>query len=116
VLDTVDLPFYPKRIYWIYSVTTGQFRGNHAHKKLKQFFWLVQGSVRIDLSNRSEVKSIFMRANSELLVVNPGLWRKLYDFSSDAIVMVGADSKYDPDDYIRDWDEYLDWSSNSFEK
>jgi len=109
VLDWHELPFQPKRLYWIHSVTPGSTRGNHAHKRLRQFFWLIKGSMSIELSNGLETEKILMQENKELLVVSPGYWRKLFNFSQDAIVVVGADSAYDLNDYIHDWEEFLKW-------
>lgn len=113
VLDSPELPFQPKRLYWIHSVPAGHTRGNHAHKKLSQFFWLIKGNVSIELSDGLETKILLMRENLDLLVVSPGHWRKLSNFSPDAIVLVGADSIYDPKDYIHDWKEFLAWKKVS---
>lgn len=113
ILDSPELPFQPKRLYWIHSVPAGFTRGNHAHKKLQQFFLLIKGSVSIELSDGHETKSLLMHENREVLVVSPGLWRKLSNFSPDAIVIVGADSIYDPEDYIHDWKEFLAWKKVS---
>ena len=109
ILDSPELPFEPKRLYWIHSVPAGLTRGNHAHKKLQQFFWLIKGSVNIELSDGYETKNLSMHENKEILVLSPGFWRKLFNFSPDAIVVVGADAVYDPHDYIHDWEEFLNW-------
>jgi hypothetical protein len=115
ILDSPELPFEPKRLYWIHSVPAGLTRGNHAHKKLQQFFWLIKGSVNIELSDGYETKNLSMHENKEILVVSPGYWRKLFNFSPDAIVVVGADAVYDPHDYIHDWEEFLNWKKISHE-
>jgi hypothetical protein len=115
ILDSPELPFEPKRLYWIHSVPAGLTRGNHAHKKLQQFFWLIKGSVHIELSDGYETKNLSMHENKEILVVSPGYWRKLFNFSPDAIVVVGADAVYDPHDYIHDWEEFLNWKKTSRE-
>jgi dTDP-4-dehydrorhamnose 3,5-epimerase-like enzyme len=115
ILDSPELPFEPKRLYWIHSVPTGLTRGNHAHKKLQQFFWLIKGSVNIELSDGYETKNLSMHENEEILVLSPGYWRKLFNFSPDAIVVVGADAVYDPHDYIHDWEEFLNWKKTSRE-
>ena len=115
ILDSPELPFEPKRLYWIHSVPAGLTRGNHAHKKLQQFFWLIKGSVNIELSDGYETKNLSMHENKEILVVSPGYWRKLFNFSPDAIVVVGADAVYDPHDYIHDWEEFLNWKKTSRE-
>lgn len=115
ILDSPELPFEPKRLYWIHSVPAGLTRGNHAHKKLQQFFWLIKGSVNIELSDGYETKNLSMHENKEILVLPPGFWRKLFNFSPDAIVVVGADAVYDPHDYIHDWEEFLNWKKTSRE-
>lgn len=115
VLDWDLLPFQPKRLYWIHSVTPGSIRGNHAHKKLKQFFWLIKGSMSIELSNGAQTQKILMHENKELLVISPGYWRRLFDFSPNTIVVVGADSPYDPTDYIHNWEDFLKWKKETHE-
>jgi dTDP-4-dehydrorhamnose 3,5-epimerase-like enzyme len=112
ILDSPEMPFRPQRLYWIHSVPLGSTRGNHAHKRLKQFFWLARGTVSIELSNGSETVDIPMSENRELLVVSPGLWRKLHKFSENAVVVVGADKSYDSQDYIHDWQEFMEWKKN----
>ena len=60
-----------------------------------------------------ETKNLSMHENKEILVLSPGYWRKLFNFSPDAIVIVGADAVYDPHDYIHDWEEFLNWKKAS---
>ena len=115
ILDSPELPFQPQRLYWLHSVPPGSTRGNHAHKKLQQFFWLIKGTVNIELSDGLDTQSLLMHENKELLVVSPGHWRKLFNFSNDAIVVVGADAIYDPQDYIHDWNEFLNWKKTTRE-
>jgi dTDP-4-dehydrorhamnose 3,5-epimerase-like enzyme len=115
ILDSPELPFQPQRLYWIHSVPPGSTRGNHAHKKLHQFFWVIRGTVEIELSNGLVRKSLLMHENKELLVVSPGYWRKLFNFSEDAILMVGANATYNPHDYIHDWEEFLNWKKTNHE-
>lgn len=115
ILDSPELPFHPERLYWIHSVPPGSSRGNHAHKKLEQFFWLIKGSVNIELSDGVETQSFLLKENRELLVLSPGYWRKLFNFSDDAVVVVGANAPFDPQDYIHDWEEFLHWKKTSSE-
>jgi hypothetical protein len=109
VLDSPELPFSPSRIYWIHSVPTGASRGNHAHKNLNQFFIALKGSVRIEISDSKSTSLITLSDSSNMLFLESGLWRRLFDFSEDAVILVGADSNYDASDYIHDWEEYLTW-------
>jgi dTDP-4-dehydrorhamnose 3,5-epimerase-like enzyme len=71
--------------------------------------------VDIELSDGKDTKSLSMTANKELLVISPGLWRKLHNFSDDAVVVVGADASYNPQDYIYSWQEYLIWKNTPYD-
>lgn len=109
VLESPELPFNPSRFYWIHSVPMGASRGNHAHKKLNQFFVALKGSVTIEISDSNSTSLVTLAESSKILVLEAGLWRRLFDFSDDAVILVGADSNYDATDYIHDWEEYLSW-------
>jgi dTDP-4-dehydrorhamnose 3,5-epimerase-like enzyme len=104
-MEFSKLPFLPKRLYW-------QIRGNHAHKRLRQIFWLTSGTVEIELTNGTLKKNYCLMEGSNFLLVNSGLWRKLYNFSRDAVVLVLADQEYDETDYIHNWEEFLWWKKN----
>lgn len=110
VLSFSSIPFGVKRIYWIDSVPTGQTRGGHAHKKLCQFFVMLTGTGKIELRSPNSREIFNLSNDGEILIVNPGLWRELKEFSSDAVLLVGASEDYDTEDYIYSWDEYEAWS------
>ena len=113
VSEFFNLPFDVKRIYWITDFKQGAIRGLHAHKKLCQIFIVVSGSITIQLfecDNKRE--DIEMSKNSQPLLIEPGIWRVLTDASPDALLLVMASEKYDESDYIRNWDEYLEWCGN----
>lgn len=113
VLDTPDLPFTPTRLYWIHSVPADGTRGNHAHKKLNQFFLALKGKVSIEISSKDEKEIVSLDSPNKMLVLHSGYWRKLFDFSPDAVVLVGADAQYDSYDYIHDWEEFLNWGEKN---
>jgi len=115
VLDTPDLPFTPSRLYWIHSVPKNEIRGNHAHKKLNQFFLALKGEVSIEISSNHEREVVSLNSPNKLLVLNSGYWRKLFNFSPDAVILVGADAQYDSYDYIHNWGEYLMWREENSE-
>lgn len=115
VLDTSDLPFFPRRIYWIHSVPKDESRGNHAHKELNQFFVVLKGEVSIEISSNKQKEVVILDSGNKFLVLNSGYWRKLFNFSPDAVILVGADSEYNSHDYIHDWDEYLIWREENFD-
>lgn len=113
VLDTPDLPFTPKRLYWIHSVPALETRGNHAHKQLNQFFIALKGEVQIEISSIHEKIDVKLSDPNKFLVLKAGFWRKLYNFTSDAVILVGADAEYKSEDYIHKWNEYLIWSGEN---
>lgn len=103
VQNGLHQPFDVKRIYYLYDVPGGSERGGHAHKNLNQLIVAASGSFDIILDDGRNKKIIQLnRPNFGLLVV-PGIWREIVNFSSGAICLVLASEKYNPDDYIRDF-------------
>ena len=102
----LDVPFEIKRIYYLYLVPEAA-RGAHAHKQLQQLMVATSGSVHVTLDDGQNKKTFVLDKPWEGLLVAPGLWRTLEHFSGGAVCMVLASEKYDPDDYIRDYDEFL---------
>ena len=107
-----DLPFNVKRVYYLYDVPGGESRGSHAHRNLNQFIIAASGSFRVTLFDGVKRKSFFLNRPYRGLLVRPGMWRDLDDFSSGAVCMVLASDVYKADDYIRDFDEFLKYRSN----
>lgn len=102
-----DIPFEIKRVYYMYDTTEGVTRGYHAHKNLQQVLICVHGSCKIRLDNGTEKEVITMDKPYEGLYVSNNMWREMFDFSPDAVLMVLASELYDESDYIRDYDEFL---------
>jgi dTDP-4-dehydrorhamnose 3,5-epimerase-like enzyme len=109
VVEFKDLDFKPERIYWMSEFVSGTTRGNHAHKTLRQAFFVMSGSVTLDLYRGETKTSVEMNKTSLILRVNPGIWRVIRNASKDCVMMVLADQPYDEDDYIRNWNDYLNW-------
>lgn len=105
--DTV--PFEVKRIYYLYDVPGGESRGAHAHKELSQLIVAVSGAFRVTLDDGNVKRSFFLNHPYQGLYVKPGIWRDLDDFSSGAVCMVLASEVYQKEDYIRDYQEFLDF-------
>ncbi|MEN9815556.1 MAG: hypothetical protein RLZZ412_1538 [Verrucomicrobiota bacterium] len=101
------LPFVVRRIYWIYGTKPGVSRGFHAHKKLRQLCVCVAGSVRLSLFDGRREESVILNSSAKGVLIGPGLWREMHDFSSDCVLMVFADAEYDEADYIRDRDQFI---------
>ncbi len=104
-----DIPFEIKRVYYMYDTKEGVHRGFHAHKKLQQILFCVSGSCKILLDNGTEKKVVPLEKPYEGLFVSNDMWREMYDFSPDAVLMVLASELYDESDYIRDYDEFLEY-------
>ena len=102
-----DIPFQIKRVYYMYDTVKGVIRGKHAHKSLQQILVCIHGSCKILLDNGKEKKVVPLEKPYEGLFVGNDMWREMYDFSSDAVLLVLASDLYDESDYIRDYDEFL---------
>jgi len=96
------LPFTPERFFVVYSVPNSQIRGEHAHKQLHEFVVVLKGSVKINIMNNDGEREFLLNNPTMGLHIPPRTWRVLSEYSSDAILLVLASDKYDPDDYIRD--------------
>lgn len=104
-----DIPFDIKRVYWVYDVPSGENRGGHAHRKCNEFIVAVSGSFTVTLSNGTEQKTYLLNHPYQGLLVGTGIWRTLDDFSSGAVCLVLASERFAEDDYIRDFDQYLEY-------
>ena len=102
-----DIPFTIKRLYYMYDTQKGVRRGFHAHKSLEQILICIHGSCKIMLDNGVEKKIVLLEKPYEGLYISNNMWREMYDFSSDAVLMVLASELYDEDDYIRDYNEFI---------
>lgn len=111
VVDNDIVPFDIKRVYYLYDVPGGESRGGHAHRNLRQLIVAASGSFSVTLDDGS-IKRTFVlnRPNIGLLVV-PGIWRTLDDFSSGSVCLVLASEKYDESDYIRDYEDFVEYKS-----
>lgn len=102
-----DIPFEIKRVYYLYNTKEGVRRGFHAHKSLEQILVCIHGSCKVLLDNGHEKKNVSLEKPYEGLYISNDIWREMYDFSSDAVLLVLASDLYKEEDYIRNYDEYL---------
>jgi len=102
----VDMPFEIKRVYYLYDVPSGQSRGAHAHKELQQLIIAANGSFTMTLDDGQNKKSITLNRPYQGLLIVPGIWRVLDDFSSGAVLLCLASEHYDGADYIRNYKEF----------
>ena len=91
----------------MYDVPGGESRGGHAHKELHQLIVAASGSFNITLDDGNVKRSFLLNHPYQGLLVVPGIWRELSDFSSGSVCLVLASHIYDSSDYIREYDEFL---------
>ena len=101
------IPFDVKRIYYLYDVPGGESRGGHAHKELQQLILAASGSFTVTLDDGKVRRTFNLNRPYQGLLVKPGIWRTLDDFSSGSVCLVLASEKYDAVDYIRDYNEFV---------
>lgn len=106
VENNKTIPFDVKRVYYLYDVPGGESRGGHAHKKLKQLITAASGSFNVVLDDGEVKRTVTLNHPYQALMVVPGIWRELVDFSSGSVLLCLASEKYDENDYIRNYDDF----------
>lgn len=101
------IPFDIQRVYYLYDVPGGAERGGHAHKGLQQLIIAMSGSFDVVLDDGREKKRVHLNRSYNGLYVCPMIWRELDNFSSGSVCMVLASSKYDEDDYYRNYADFI---------
>ncbi len=109
ITNGVEVPFDVKRIYYLYDVRGGNSRGGHAHKALHQIMIALSGSFSVTLDDGQNKKTFMLNQPYQGLLIPPGLWRDLDNFSSGSICMVLASELYDEEDYFRNYQNFKDW-------
>ncbi len=107
------IPFDIQRVYYLYDVPGGSERGGHAHKGLRQLIIAMSGSFDVVLDDGFEKKRFHLNRSYYGLYVGTMVWRELDNFSSGSVSMVLASNRYTEEDYIRDYQEFLDSVRNS---
>lgn len=112
--DKTYVPFDIKRIYYLYDIPQNSNRGAHAHKNLYQLILAAAGSFTIELDDGNKKKQFNLSRPSQGLIIVPSIWRNLTDFSSNAIALVLASEYYMETDYIRNYNEFLEYKRNNY--
>ena len=105
--ENYNTPFAIKRVYYIFDTKEGVQRGFHAHIDLKQIAICVKGSCTFVLDDGNNKEEIRLDSPNKGLLIEGLIWREMYNFSPDCVLLVLASEHYDEDDYIRDYDEFL---------
>ena len=113
VIEFNKLPFSPHRTYWLTNFENGEIRGNHAHKALTQAVIAIQGVFHLRLFDGKIESEIILNPESGVLLTQPGVWRIITDVVGNSIMLVLASEPYSESDYIRNFQEYIDWHESS---
>lgn len=103
----VELPFDINRVFYLYDIPGGESRGAHAHKECFQFLVAAGGSFFVTVDDGEKKEQFFLNQPYRGLLIPPGIWASEIDFSSGATCLVLASHSYDEQDYVRDYDEFL---------
>ena len=101
------IDFDTKRVFFIYDIPGGVTRGAHAHKTLRELIIAASGSFEVRVFDGEREKTIQLNHPSQALYLPCGVWEELKNFSSGSIALVLASTPYNPDDYYRDFEEFL---------
>ncbi|MDI5886315.1 sugar 3,4-ketoisomerase [Flavobacterium yafengii] len=102
------LPFEFKRVYYLFDVPSNAYRGGHSHIAQQETLIALSGSFEVVLQDGLEKKSFILIKPNVGLLIPTGIWRELQNFSSGAVCLVLASGVFKEEDYIRDFDEFLE--------
>lgn len=107
-----DIPFKIERTYWIYDVPGGETRGGHAYRENQEFIVALSGSFDVELDDGKKIKTISLNRSYNGLYIPKGMWRTMKNFSTNSLALVLSSTKYDKDDYVRDYEEFKKMSND----
>ena len=102
-----NIPFEIKRVYYMFGTQGNVRRGYHAHKKIRQVAIPLNGSCRFHLDNGREKIDVVLDDPALGLLIEPGVWHEMYDYSKNCILLVLASDIYDENDYIRNYEDFM---------
>lgn len=109
VSNSREIPFDVRRVYYSYDIPGGKARGAHAHRRLYQLLVAASGCFTVTIDDGIVKRTFLLNHPYQGLLIVPGIWRTLDEFSSGAVCLCLASEVYDPDDYIRDYDQFLNY-------
>lgn len=113
VEDFNEIPFKIRRTFYLYDIPGGEARGGHAHRQLFQFIVAISGSFEVKVDDGHRQKTFTLNQSNHGLLIVPGIWATLQNFSSGSVCAVLASEPYDEDDYYREYNEFLQSKSNA---
>ena len=103
------IPFEIQRVHWLYDVPGGERRGGLAYKETEEFIIALSGSFDVHVDNGSTQESIGLNRSYMGVYIPKGMWRAIDNFSTNAVALIVASTLYDPNDAIRDYQEFIEW-------
>ncbi|SFA97028.1 sugar 3,4-ketoisomerase [Clostridium frigidicarnis] len=103
-----NIPFEIKRIYYMYDTKKEIVRGKHAHKTLQQILICINGQCKVLLDDGKEKSVVNLDRRNLGLYIGPNTWREMFEFSEEAVLVVLASDYYKEEDYIRDYNKFLE--------
>ena len=107
VENNKEVPFDIKRVYYLYDIPGGESRGGHAYRETEEFVIALSGSFDVIVDDGKEKKTFHLNRSYYGLYIPKGMWREMDNFSTNSLALEFASTKYNPDDYIRDYNEFL---------
>ena len=108
VIEKETLPYKVARVYYLYDVPSDAYRGGHSHKECMEFLVALSGSFEVILDDGKNKKRVTLNKPNKGVLIPTGMWRELENFSSGAVCLVLASHVYEEEDYIRDYDTFID--------
>ena len=103
------VPYEVKRIFLVHHVSDLEIRGEHAHKKCWQFLIAAAGSITVDVTDGKFKETFLLNNPSQGLLIPSLIWGTQYNYSSDGSLLVLASEKFDPEDYLHNFEEFLEY-------
>ena len=113
VIENGTIPYPIKRVYYLYDVPSDSYRGGHSHKEQSEFLIAISGSFSVVLDNGIEKKTITLNKPNKGLLIKPGIWRELDNFSSGSVCLVLASDTFSELDYLRDYNDFKESIKNN---
>ena len=105
--NNTQIPFEIRRTYWLYDVPGGENRGGHAYKETEEFVIALSGSFDVIVDDGREKMTYHLNRSYYGLYIPKGMWREMDNFSTNSLALEFASTNYNPEDYIRDYNEFL---------
>lgn len=106
------IPFSIKRVFYIYDVPGGECRGGHAHRECSIVIIAVSGSFELRLTDGINEKTVLLNRSNRGVLIPPGIWDTMHEFTTGTVALALASHPYEEEDYIRDYDEFVEYAKS----